>query len=100
MDLAVLRQTAQTFLSLLESSEQTRPYSAWIKAKMDDMDGADEIRLAIPPQIVETNQTPQPVSNPPAQTERELWVKKVSVSPCPALAKQYVLEWKPLFASR
>ena len=100
VDLAALRQTAQTVLPLLESSEETQPYAAWLKARMDYLDVADEIRLTIPPPAVETNQPPQPVPNPPPQKERELWVKKVSVSPWPALAKEYVPALKPIFAAQ
>jgi len=97
VDLAALRQTAQTILPLLESREETQPYAAWLRAQMDYLDVADEIRLMIPPPTVETNQPPQPVPNPPPQKEREIWVKKVSGGPWPALAKEYVPELKPIF---
>ena len=100
VDIAALRQTAQAVLPLLESSEQTRPFAAWLKARMDYLDVADEIQLTIPPPSAETNQPPQPVPNPPPQKERELWVKKVSVSPWPALASEYVPELKPIFAAQ
>jgi membrane-bound lytic murein transglycosylase D len=100
VDLAALRQTAQTVLPLLESREETQPYAAWLRAQMDYLDVADEIRLTIPPPTVETNQPPQPVPNPPPQKERELWVKKVSGGPWPALAKEYVPELKPVFTAQ
>ena len=100
VDLAALRQTAQTVLPLLESREETQPYAAWLKAQMDYLDVADEIRLTIPPPPVETNLPPRPVPNPPPQKERELWVKKVSVSPWPELANEYVPELKPIFAAQ
>ena len=100
VDLAALRQTAQAVLPLLESREETQPYAAWLKAQMDYLDVADEIRLTIPPPKVETNQPPQPVPNPPPQKERELWVRKVSGGPWPALAKEYVPELKPIFAAQ
>jgi membrane-bound lytic murein transglycosylase D len=100
VDLAALRQTAQSVLPLLESSEETQPYAAWLKAQMDYLDVADEIRLTIPPPTVETNQPSQPVPNPPPQKERELWVKKVSVAPWPASAKEYVPELKPIFTAQ
>jgi membrane-bound lytic murein transglycosylase D len=100
VDMAALRQTAQTVLPLLESLQETQPYAAWLKARMDYLDVADEIRLAIPPPAVETNQPPQSVPNPPPQKERELWVKKVSVSPWPALAKEYVPALKPIFTAQ
>ena len=47
MDMAALRQTARTVLPLLESREETRPSAAWLKARMDYLDVADEIRLTI-----------------------------------------------------
>ena len=100
VDLAALRQTAQTVLPLLQSRDETRPYAAWLQARMDYLDVADEIRLTIPPPTVPTNQPPLPSPNPPAQKERELWVKKVSASPWPALAKEYVPELKPIFTAQ
>ena len=100
VDIAPLRQTAQTVLPLLESSDETQPYAAWLKARMDYLDVADEIRLTIPPPTVETNQPPRPASNPPPQKERELWMKKVSVVAWPALANEYVSELKPVFAAQ
>jgi membrane-bound lytic murein transglycosylase D len=100
VDIASLRQTAQAVLPLLESREQTQPYAAWLAAQMDYLDVADEIQLTIPASPVETNQPPQPVPNPPPQRERELWVKKVSVSPWPALAKEYVPALKPVFTAQ
>jgi len=47
VDMAGLRQTAQIVLPLLESREDTRPYAAWLKAWMDYLDIADEIRLGL-----------------------------------------------------
>jgi membrane-bound lytic murein transglycosylase D len=103
VDMAALRQTARTVLPLLESREETQPYAAWLKAQVDYLDVADEIRLTVPPPKVETNQppqAPQPVPNPPPQKEREIWVRKVSGGPWPALAKEYVPELKPIFAAQ
>jgi membrane-bound lytic murein transglycosylase D len=100
VDLAALRETAKTILPLLENSEDTRPYAAWLKAQMDYLDVADEIRITAPPSTVETNQPPKPVANPPPQVERELWVKKVAGRPWPAAAKEYVPELKPIFSAQ
>jgi hypothetical protein len=100
VDIAVLRQTAQTVLPLLQSREETQPYAAWLAAQMDYLDVADEIRIAIPPPKIETNQPPQRPANPPPQSERELWVKKISGRPWPAPAKEYVPELKPIFAAQ
>ncbi|HEY4984357.1 MAG TPA: lytic transglycosylase domain-containing protein, partial [Verrucomicrobiae bacterium] len=100
VDIAALRQTARTVLPLLESREETQPYAAWLRARMDYLDVADEIRLTIPPPKVETNQPPQPVPNPTPQKERDIWVRKVSSRPWPAPAKEYVPELKPIFAAQ
>jgi membrane-bound lytic murein transglycosylase D len=100
VDLAALRETARSVLSLLDSSEDTQPYAAWLKAQMDYLDVADEIRLTIPPPSVETNQPPQPVPNPSPQKEREIWIKKVTGGPWPASAKEYVPELKPIFTTQ
>jgi membrane-bound lytic murein transglycosylase D len=100
LDIAPLRQTAQIILPLLENNEDTQPYAAWLKSQMDYLDIADEIRISIPPPKIETNQPPQAIVNPPAQTERELWVKKVLSEPWPDGAKKYVPELKPIFVAQ
>jgi len=69
-----------TVLPLLESREETRPYAAWLKAQMDYLDVADEIRLTIPPPKVETNQPPNRFPIPAAKGTRAL-AKKVSGGP-------------------
>jgi membrane-bound lytic murein transglycosylase D len=100
VDLASLRDTARSVLSVLETSEDTQPYAAWLRAQMDYLDVANEIRLTIPPPNVETNQPPPPIPNPPPQKERELWIKKVSVAPWPAPARELVPELKPIFTAQ
>jgi membrane-bound lytic murein transglycosylase D len=100
VDVANLRQTALVVLPLLEGREATQPYAAWLRARMDYLDVADEIRLSIPPPTVATNQPPQPVPNPPAQKERELWVAKVAGEDWPPRAKEYLPELKPVFTAQ
>ena len=103
VDIAPLKQAAQIVLPLLENSDDTQPYAAWLKAQMDYLDVADEIQISIPPPTTATNQPAppsQPVVNPSAQKQRELWVKKVSPEPLSAGAKKYVPELKPIFAAQ
>ena len=100
VDLAALRQPAQTVLPLLESHPETQPYAAWLAARMDYLEVADEIRITIPPPALETNLPPRPVPNPSPKRERRLWVEKISGGPWPALAKQYVPELKPIFVAQ
>ncbi len=100
VNLAELRETAHMILPMLQNREDTQPYAAWLAAQMDYLDVADQIRITIPPPKTETNRPPQPIPNPSAQTEREIWVKKVSGRPWPSAAKQYVPELKPLFSAQ
>jgi membrane-bound lytic murein transglycosylase D len=100
VDLAALRQPAHDVLPLLESQEETQPYAAWLKAQMDYLDVADELRITIPPPNVETNQPTPPRVNPLPQTEREIWVRKVTGRPWSAAAKEYVPQLKPIFAAQ
>ncbi|MEI7809307.1 MAG: transglycosylase SLT domain-containing protein, partial [Verrucomicrobiota bacterium] len=101
VDLAALRQTAKAILPLLESSEDTQPYAAWLKAQMPYLEVADEINVTIPPPpATATNQAPKVVPNPPPQQAREIWVKKVAREPWPPAAGKYVTELKPVFAAQ
>jgi len=43
IDLAKLRDTAKTVLPLLNSYEETAPYGAWLKTRMDYLDAAEEL---------------------------------------------------------
>lgn len=121
VDIAELRQAAPTVLLLLGSHAETQPYATWLRAQMDYLEVADEIRLTIPPPTTGTNveaniETNPPsstvpnlatnrappnlkVPNPPPQKERELWMKKVPGGPWPAQAKAYVPELKPIFTA-
>lgn len=101
VDLASLRDTAQSILPLLESSEETQPYAAWLKAQMEYLDVADEIQIIIPPPATGTNSPLPTIPNPPAETERTLWFKKDSATNAwPVSAKEYVPELKPIFSAQ
>jgi membrane-bound lytic murein transglycosylase D len=107
VDVAALRDTARTILPLLESRPETRPYAAWLKAQMDYLDVAEEIRQTPPPPtpLPPTNAPPvtpvPPVAprNPPPAQERALWIRHETGRPWPAGAKEYVAELKPVFVA-
>ena len=100
VDLAALRQGAHAVLPLLESSDETQPYAAWLAVQMDYLDVADEIRISIPGPKPKPNQPAPRMSNPPPQTERELWARKISGRPWPSAAKEYVPQLKSIFAAQ
>jgi len=100
IDLAQLRDTAQTILPLLENYEETAPYAAWLKTRMDYLDTANELRLRIAPPKLVPGQPPPPPVNPPPQEIREIWVKKISTRPMPDEAKPYVSRLKPIFSAQ
>jgi len=105
VDVAALRDTARTVLPWLESQPQTQPYAAWLKAQMDYLDVAEEIRELPPAPLPSTNGppvtpiTPVPPRNPSPPQEREVWIRHESGRPWPAGAKAYVAELKPVFAA-
>lgn len=100
VDMAGLKETARAVLPILDGSEQTQPYAAWLRSQMDYFDVADEIRVLIPPPQAETNQPPPRMKvNPPPQKERQLWVREISGRPWSAAAKEYVPQLKPIFAA-
>ena len=100
IDLAALRQTAETVLPLLEARPESQPFAAWLKPRLDYLQVADEFRLLIPPPKTEPGQPPPPFPNPPPRQVRELWIKKVAVRPWPAAAREFVPQLKPIFIAQ
>ncbi len=98
IDLAQLRDTAKTVLPILQSYEETAPYAAWLKARMDYLDAAEELRLRIPPPKRIPGQPMPPPIKPKPEQLREIWITKVSERPVPPAAKPYLSRLKPIFA--
>ncbi len=104
IDMAELRDTAKTILPILDSYEETAPYAAWLKTRMDYLDTAEQLRLRIPPPKGITNGTPSlPPGlryNPSPDVIREIWITKISERPVPDEAKPYVGKLKPIFSEK
>jgi membrane-bound lytic murein transglycosylase D len=98
IDLAQLRDTAKTILPILESYEETAPYAAWLQARMDYLDTANELRVLIRLPKAIPGHPPTPPPKPRVEQVREIWIKKISERPLPAEAKPYLNELKPIFA--
>jgi membrane-bound lytic murein transglycosylase D len=100
IDLAKLRDTAKTVLPLLNSYEETAPYGAWLKTRMDYLDAAEELRLLIPPPRTAPELPPAPPYHPPPEQVREIWIRKISTRPVPDEAKPYVGKLKTIFSQQ
>lgn len=98
VNLAALRETANVVLPLLEKYEDTQPYAAWLKPRLDYLKIADEFQLTIPPPKVEPGELPKPLPNPSAEWQREVWVTELTKRPWPPNASNLVLRLKPIFA--
>jgi membrane-bound lytic murein transglycosylase D len=99
VDLASLQQTATTLLPLLESHEETRPYAAWLKARMDYFTVAEEFRRSTPPPKIEPGVPLKPAPNPSPDLERQVWTRQLAPRPVPREAAAYVSRLKPIFTA-
>jgi membrane-bound lytic murein transglycosylase D len=100
IDLAQLRDTAKTVLPLLDNYQETAPYAAWLKTRMDYLDTAEELRLLIPSPKTAPELPPAPPYNPPPGQIREIWIRKISMRSVPDEAKPYVGKLKTIFSQQ
>jgi membrane-bound lytic murein transglycosylase D len=100
VDLAGFKDSAKSLLPLLQSYEDTQPYASWLKAQLDYLDVAEEVRQTTPPPKPLPGQPLRPVPNPSPQKQRELWVKKIAGEPWPAAATNFVPRLKPIFTAQ
>ncbi len=92
LDLAQLNTAATAVLPLLDAHEETQPYAAWLRSRLDYFDIAGQFTALAPPR---TNAVPPP--NPTFKQEQEIWVKKVAPQPWPKNAAELVPKLKPIF---
>lgn len=96
LDLAQLKDTAAIVLPLLEARDETQPYGAWLRSRMDYFDAAEALQALAPP--LKTNVVAQP--NPTFKAEQEIWIQKLTpIAPWPKLATEVVPQLKPIFRS-
>src|SRR5665213_4062068 len=86
LDLAQLKVAADNILPLLDAHEETQPYAAWLRARLDYFEAAEQMESAAPTPKPEPGEALPPPANPPFTTEQEIWVKKISPRPWPKLA--------------
>lgn len=100
LDLAELRKTANAVLPLLDAYEETAPYAAWLRARLDYLEAADQFKRLIPPPKVAPGQPPKPRPNPTPEQELKVWRTLVEKRPAPKAAVPYVQRLKPIFAGQ
>ena len=83
LDLGQLKGTANNILPLLDAHEETQPYAAWLRARLDELDAADELSSETPPPKQEPGKPLARRPNPTFAAVREIWIKeRVKPRPC------------------
>jgi membrane-bound lytic murein transglycosylase D len=100
LDLGKLKETAKAVIPLLEQYEETYPYAVWLKARLDYIEVADQLRSLTPPPKQVPGEPPKPLPNPSPRVQREIWIRKLASRPWPPTAKSYVDKLKPVFAAQ
>jgi membrane-bound lytic murein transglycosylase D len=98
LDLAQLKDAANAILPLLDAHEETQPYAAWLRSRLDYFDAAGELKSAAPPPKPEPGKPLPPLPNPTFPAEQEIWIKKVTPRPWPKGAAELVPQLKTIFA--
>ena len=98
LDTAQLKAAANTILPLLDAHEETEPYAAWLRERMDYFEAAEELQRTAPPPQLEPGKPLPPPANPPFKVEEELWIRKVAPRPWPKGAAEIVPKLKAVFA--
>lgn len=109
-DLAALRETALALLPLLSQFEETDPYARWLRARLDYLSAADQLRRA----SAEAAPTPAPkaevapgkavpaelpaIPEPTPKVQRQVWNRTLADRPRPERADAFVAQLKPIFA--
>ena len=66
LDLAALRDAAKAVLPLLDTHDETKPYAAWLRSRLDYLEVAEELRKQHTPPKPAPEQPPRPPMNPSA----------------------------------
>jgi membrane-bound lytic murein transglycosylase D len=97
-ELGSLKEVALKVLPVLDEYEETEPYAAWLRARLDDLDAANEMQREM--KAASTNSAgATALSGPSLKLQRSVWVRQLEKTPWPPLAKMYVPRLKPIFVS-
>ncbi len=93
LDVAQLKAAANAILPVLNAHEETQPYAAWLRSRLDYFEAAEEMEAAAPKGA--TN--PTAFSNPSFKTQQQVWNKELAARPWPKAAVAMVPKLKPIF---
>ncbi|MBC8001236.1 MAG: lytic transglycosylase domain-containing protein [Opitutaceae bacterium] len=97
-DLASLNEAASKLVPVLQQFDETRPYAAWLQARLDYLEVSEQLRLEATP--LPSKKGPAPtMANPSSQRGRAVWVTEVAKRPVPPHAEKYLSTLKPIFVS-
>lgn len=96
-DVALLRDLAHDVLPVLEADKESRPFAAWLRARLDELEVAEKLRADVPPPI-EPMPFPPPI-HPSAIQVRKAWQKLLTREPVTPRVDGLVRKLKPIFRS-
>lgn len=100
LDMGAFKDPARGIMPLLEAHPETQPYAAWLRARSDYFDAAEQLRQAMPPPRPVPGQPSRFATNPPPALERKVWEKRVAQRPLPKGAETLVPKLKEIFAAQ
>jgi membrane-bound lytic murein transglycosylase D len=97
LDVGQLKDAADAVLPLLDAHNETKPYAAWLRARLDYLDAAGELKSAAPRPKHEPGKPAPPIVNPSYAAQQKLWASRMSRRPWPKAAVTLVPKLKPVF---
>jgi len=95
LDLATLKDAAKAILPILDSRDESKPYAAWLRSRLDYFDVAEQLSKNQP--SLKTGEPPKPLPNPSPASEQKVWRQQLSEREWPKGATELVPKLKPLF---
>ena len=98
LDLAALKDGAKAVIPVLDAHEETKPYAAWLRSRLDYFEVAEQFRKDQPPPKLDEPARRAP--NPSPAIEQKIWKQQLSDREWPKGAAELVPKLKPIFAAQ
>lgn len=99
LDLAALKGAALAVLPLLEAHEETQPYGAWLRSRLDYFEAAQALRAVVPQPKAPPGKPLPPPAKPTVEAQRKVWNQTLSQRLLPKGADKLVPQLKSVFTS-